>query len=370
MRSKEAINWVRSFKAGQRWLNSVLSSGIGSEGSEKVYARNLKIFCDIVKKNPDELIQERLEQLKSDNELDKYAAEEQLQAVYLKIKNAGKPGVARMVWMAVKSFYKHNRVPLQLQTPKWITVPPKPVTFEDFKLVYKAAAPNKKVWLAILKDTGMSREDAIRLTYGDIKEEFEAGHEFITLNVIRRKEAVRYTTFLGPDSVQAIKDWFKILEKKGVKITEKTPLITARNGKPLKNPEYLTNEIRRYSKKFGVIITPHRIRKMFATLMAMQGIHPVILKHWMGHKIFRTDVESRYILPPVPEQKRLYMQAYPAISISEAVKREKEKANLIEQLLAELGFDEKAARIVRKYNLTRSLSVGEIVALLQQLRTE
>ena len=88
----------------------------------------------------------------------------------------------------------------------------------------------------------------------------------------------------------------------------------------------------------------------------------------MGHKL--PDIESRYILPPVEAQLRLYMENYDAISILETIRKEKEKANLIEQLLMELGFDEKAARIVRKYNLTRSLSVGEIVGLLQQLRTE
>ena len=367
MRSEEIVAWVRSFKTGERWLNAILVRG-GSKATEKIYARQLYLFCQMVGKNPDELIKERQEQLKSDNEFEKYAAEEQLQAVYLKIKSTGKIQTAKHVFMVVRSFYKYNRVPLRVTSPRIVVAPPKPINLEIFKKFYINTTPQYRTWVAILKDSGISREDAVELRYKDIKEEFEAGKQFITLYIVRRKEGVQYTTFLGPDAVEALKNWFEILRQKGVKITDNTPLISTYKGTPV-SAHVLTTSIDRAAQKIGLKITPHRIRKMFATLMAMQGVHPVTLKHWMGHKI-GADVEAHYIIPPVPEQRRLYEQAYPAISISEAVKIEKEKANLIEQLLMELGFDEKAARIVRKYNLTRSLSVGEIVGLLQQLRTE
>jgi len=365
-KAEEVINWVRSFKSGNRWLNSVLASGNASEGTQRLYASNLKLYCELVGKNPDELIQERFKQLKSDYELEKFAAEEQLQAVFIKLRNQF-PGKAKNLLIAVRSFYKHNRCPLQLQMPKFIHEPWKPVTLEDLRKVYEHSDAQVKVYIAILKDTGMSRDDAVRLRYKDIKADFEAGKEFITLYVVRKKEAVRYNTFLGPDSVKALKLWFEYLQNKGKKITDETPLLTTRNLRPVL-PDYVTLTLLRAGRKIGKHIIPHGIRKLFETNLALRGIHPMILKHWMGHKL--PDIESRYILPPVEAQLRLYMENYDAISILETIRKEKEKANLIEQLLMELGFDEKAARIVRKYNLTRSLSVGEIVGLLQQLRTE
>jgi len=52
--------------------------------------------------------------------------------------------------------------------------------------------------------------------------------------------------------------------------------------------------------------------------MALAKVHPVILKYWMGHKVAtgKKDIEMRYIIPPMEEQRKLYREAYKQIDLS------------------------------------------------------
>jgi len=330
--------WVRSFETGRRWLDGVAADHSGSLQTEEQYARCLKLFCEWVGKNPDELIAEREEQIKSEDKRIQRKAEENLKAFCLYLKR--EKGISFDIFhSAVRSFYRYNYNPLMVRTPKTSFDTIKPVTIEDLRVVDMASDERRRFFIRFLKDSGMSREDAVEVTYGDIKSQFERGEQFIRINAKRRKEGINYETFIGPNTVDALKVYLRIRKNSGEKISDKTYLIATKRGKKM-SPTTLTIDLMRLGKKVGVELSPHRLRKFFETYLSLAKIHPTTLKYWMGHKL-SGDIEARYIIPPSPEQKNLYMEAYPKIDIvGEQLSEEERRIQATFDNLRLSGFSE------------------------------
>jgi integrase len=164
--------------------------------------------------------------------------------------------------------------------------------------------------VGVLKDSGISASDAVRLRVGDLEGYLE-GEEFCHVRLVRVKEHVAYDTFLGPDATLSLREWL------GGDATADTPVFTLAKPKgAAMGIEALRKYLKRLSMDVGVPLSTHRLRKYFATYMAMEIRHPVILKYWMGHKVAKGDVEARYVIPPLPEQMELYKKAYPAIRLA------------------------------------------------------
>jgi len=119
----------------------------------------------------------------------------------------------------------------------------------------------------------MSREDVVEVTYGNVRREFEAGEQYIQLDVLRRKENVHYVTFIGPNTVEALNNYLTLRRNSGEQITDNTPLFASLQGEKF-SAQRLSFILRRFGEKIGVKLSPHRLRKFFETYMATQGIHP------------------------------------------------------------------------------------------------
>jgi integrase len=168
--------------------------------------------------------------------------------------------------------------------------------------------------VGVLKDSGISASDAIRLRIGDLEGYLE-GEEYCHVRLVRVKEHVAYDTFLGPDATLSLREWL------GESASPETPVFgqAREKGAPM-SLQALRLYFLRLSREAQVALSTHRLRKYFATYMAMEVRHPVILKYWMGHRVARGDVEARYVIPPLPEQMELYKKAYPAIRLGQEEK--------------------------------------------------
>jgi hypothetical protein len=89
--------------------------------------------------------------------------------------------------------------------------------------------------------------------------------------------------------------------------------------------------------------------------MALVVRHPIILKYWMGHKIRRKsrDIEARYILPPTPEQLKLYQESYRNIDLTGGTLEERAKQAAKEQLEQMLTPEQKEFMTRAGIKLTR-----------------
>lgn len=309
---EEREKWIFSFESGKRWLNKVAADSSGSVATQRGYIRALWEFSEWVKKDPDAIIAERRTQLKSEEETTKMLYEEKVREYRIYLQRVRKIQ-ARAAITALVSFFKSNYADLKLKIPSDAYTPRKPSNLEQIRAADLSTSLHNRLIIRFLLDAGMSREDAVEVSYGDIREEYEKGLQFIHLEVIRRKENIRYDTFVGSNFLTVFRQYKQILEQKGVKFTDKTPLLAGLSGQKY-SPQLLTTLLNQLGKKLGFDLSPHRIRKLFETLLSMEKVHPLVLKFWMGHAI-GSDVESHYILPSVEEQRKIYSTAYSAINL-------------------------------------------------------
>lgn len=342
---------IEKYETVKRWINGVQADHIGSIYTERSYLRSLKRFVKWTKKNPDQLIKERKQQLKSEDQTVKRKAEETLRSfcLYLEKEKGLKRSSVISYHSALKSFYRYNYVPLQLRTPKKISVHGlTPHTHEEIKKLYNVANLRDRALLLCLAESGMSREDFVELTYGDVKEDYETEKETILLKVKRRKEGLAYHTFFGINATKTLRNYLEARKRKGEKFTKNTPLFKSTKGETTIKPNGLNYLLLRLGKKAGIHSTPHRFRKFFESHMGLTA-RSILVKYWMGHSL---GVESSYFIPSVEDQRKAYMEAYRKIDIfktemSEIERRKrqikdsakmlglgKEKLERLEQLLA------------------------------------
>src|SRR4030067_532329 len=92
------VQWILCYETGKVWYNKLLS-----EVTKIIYLARFKSYCDSVKKTPDELIELKIEGLKSINTPKEFQAET-LFETYLSTSHLT-PNMKDSVKTAVMSFY-------------------------------------------------------------------------------------------------------------------------------------------------------------------------------------------------------------------------------------------------------------------------
>lgn len=314
---KERVEWAYGFKASKTWLVAVKADKGGSEYTQSSYAATLFDFCEWLKKTPDQLITERKAELKSEDaqttentvrEFDTMLEEEKEDEKGNKYK-VTRTTIAKHC-AHLLSFYKYNGFPLKLKVPKHTMHVREPHTVEELKTLIQFADPRERAILLVIKDSGISREDVVKLKYGDIQQEFESGKDFIRVHLTRQKEQVEYDTFLGPNAVQALKIYLQERKSKDETINPDSPLLANIHGKPL-TPLALSMTFVRLSVQTGFNTSPHRLRKYFESHMGLSA-PSIMVKYWLGHSL---GAEKSYFMPSIEDQRRKYAEAYKELDI-------------------------------------------------------
>jgi site-specific recombinase XerD len=356
-RKEKALEWLKQFETGRRWISTVQAEKTGSLKTQLEYAYRLRKFCLHVNRNPDQLIEDRKNDLKAETEVEQRKTEELVRDFFNLQAEKSTRLSAKAYHGALRSFYKYNYMSLRMETPRARSRKIQPITLEEFKQIDAIANPRDRALLRFMKDSGLSTEDVVVFNYGDIKREFEEGNEFIHIRAVRQKTQVNYDTFIGPNAVEALRTYFQLRKANGETLNDKSPLFLShgkRKGKKRGDVERLDdNSVRtiftRLKNRIGIIVSPHRIRKLFASYMGLKVRHPAILKYWMGHSVETSDVEGRYVLPPLEEQRKLYMESYEQIDIRPKPSLTKDEARA--EAVATLP-DELLEPLAKKHGLT------------------
>jgi site-specific recombinase XerD len=324
VKSMKYVSWAHSFNASKRWLTAVKSDRTGSKYTENNYAASLYKFCAWANKNPDQLITERKQELK-DPETE-MKAEDKLReyCVYLEAQGKRRSTVATVAHAPIKSFYAYLNVPLKLRTPKFAVQPSTPHTTEEIKNLIQIGDVRERAIIMLLKDSGISREDIVKLRLEHIQTEYEQNKEIIHIRLTRQKEAIGYDTFIGKEAIEYLRVYLKYRAQRGEKITKDTPLIATPDGRPLSSPT-LSAIFLRLSAKAGFQTSPHKFRKFFESHLAIDA-PSIMVKYWMGHNL---GVEKSYFLPEIETQRTKYGECYKQIEIFKTEISEIEKQKQI-----------------------------------------
>lgn len=99
--TEETEAWIRRFESGKAWVDT-----IQSPDTKRVYLSRLRHYCEAVGKNPDELIELKVEGLKNINTPKEFQAERLLQNFLYSTDLTDSPKIA--IRTAVFSFYEAN----------------------------------------------------------------------------------------------------------------------------------------------------------------------------------------------------------------------------------------------------------------------
>lgn len=350
--AKKLIKFCESSAEGRHMLAKVCKT----TSTKIAYSMGCKFLSDYLSKTLSEIVSEyKVDVKKSQYEaFDKWEMIFDDFAIYLRDKLGYKSASVHLFHVGAKALINAN-VPrslrLQAKTPEVHSDEIPPITFEDLKQVYNMCNVRERAFIAFLKDSGISSADAVRLNIGDLKG-FDKNESWIHIRLIRKKEHVNYETFLGPNATAALRAYLKLRERRSEKITKETPIFITET-KPYKrlNAHALHTAFRRIKLKSGITISTHRLRKFFETYMALGVRHPIVLKYWMGHKVKSgRDIEAKYVIPPTPEQLKLYKETYEHIDFSP-------KPDAMEMIVAEIKVRTEKLTPERKRKLIKELSL-------------
>lgn len=297
----------------QRWLTFVAGGGIRSEATEVLYLHFLGKFCAFCKKTPDEIIAERLGQLKSSDEIERRKYEEKITAF---VENLEKDGIGRSSAVTghnvIKSFFKANYAALISKSPKsWSVKGPKKVpTHEELARMLRVSPKIRdRAVIMVFAHTGICLEDFLELlTFDVIREEFKKETRPLHLLMERQKIKKKYDTFLGDESIELLTEYL------GKELPD--------NNDPIFNDSRRTIQyiVERASirARLSPHVSPHGLRAFFSTYMSLSfhqssSQHIPLVDYWMGHE---QPYKGAYMIPPVDIQRQLYREHEWAVSLS------------------------------------------------------
>jgi integrase/recombinase XerD len=147
------------------------------------------------------------------------------------------------------------------------------LTAEQVQTVLAACAnPRDKAVILLMVDTGLRRSEVIALNWGDV--DMATGLARVT----RGKGGKARSVVIGVTTRRALLAYRRTLEG----VTDNAPLIQTREGGRFTG-DSLRQLFRRLSKKAGIYLSPHALRRTFVILSLRAGMDVLHLQALLGH---------------------------------------------------------------------------------------
>lgn len=222
--------WILQFNSGMAWFNK-----LNAENTKRTYLPNFKKYWDWAKKNPNELIQLKIEGLQSINTPKEFQAENLLETF---ISTAKYPlTVKDSIRTTVISFYKNNRRPLveimEVSTPESKKRCPK--TQDISELENELTTSRDKALLWFIASAPFRLETITKLKWKDLKPTNDKDVPYSMLIEAERLKGkgkgkykgLKQVGFLHNLASQKLESYRKELERKGYIISENDPIFIA-----------------------------------------------------------------------------------------------------------------------------------------------
>jgi len=299
---------LRKYDSVQKWL----------EGLKPDYQRKsleyFQKFLEYVKLNPDEMLQQRREDLRS-QDMEQQRRFERLAKTYYEgirteFQKQGKSESHAWNYLkSVMSFFSRNYMPLKYKK-KELKLPKRKlkrtgIVIADLKEAYTLLDVRERAIFTTLLQTGLSPIDLCNLNIEQIVNELD--NPPIYIEGYRTKTEVGYQTCIGEDSAIAIK---KYLILRGNPTTG--ALFLARTGERL-TPRFLREslepQVRKVIPKFQI----KDLRDVYHDALERADIPQNVRDRLFGHEIL-TSTRAYEFTPTTI--KEAYMKAYPFLTVN------------------------------------------------------
>lgn len=307
---------LKDAKLLQWFANSDLA-----ESTQRVYSMYMKLFCECVGKAPSELISEAIIEIKA-GKLPSERKEPEYFAKYkicLKNKNMS-PKSQSLAITCVRSFYRAYDIQLSAS----ITKIKKPMPLrqnmnflskDDIKkLITNCHSLRDRAIILCMVTSGMARQEIINLCMQDIV--FD-DNDIGTVSVRRQKSQTDYMTFISPEAVHALKNYFEErgrTDKQKIKGQDDFVFVTYDNATRIDKGTYgkifrtLAEELGYKNGDFQIKSKSHALRKFFASTLENSGMPKNKIDYMLGHTQNSSDLAYfRYDIDKLKEMYKTYL---------------------------------------------------------------
>jgi len=381
----------------KRWLDNFGES----ESTRHNALYSLARFCEYSQKNPEQLIDDRIRESKSEDLRERHQTEDLVKAFSKNIKGG------HTFASFVKSFFMANYLPLLVKIGKARSKREPSGYPDDSKLQALINTTSSKDVRAIeqfLIESGARIGSVLKLRYKNIKEDLESGKlpcKIVFPSAIT-KGSISYVGFIGEDAVNVLKDYLKwrstdrerkdrhgkIVVLKARPITDESYLFESRNDKPLSRNSMI-ERIQNFAYQAGLNQTrtglkqfhPHILRARAQTLIESCNVPLNWVDLMLGH-IPRGAQGQAYSRPSVEDLRTEYAKAYPKLRVFKTGIAAEDIEKVADLRYYKLWIEDSPLKDVspevliteQEKKLGRPITVMEKVALLrakyEELRTE
>ncbi len=326
----------------KKWLSTV------KESSRRDYKTAMRLYMEFTGLNPTQVIDEA-EEDRGKPRRGQGKPEQRLADFYNYLlndyekhpmgmrKGSGNKGVsksrARNCITSLRSFYRRNGFPIMTKSPKAapkkenkkLSLSPKEVKL----LADHAPTLRDRAIILMIFQGGFDVSTLCSLNYGDISRELRDEKVPMLIQVVREKEEIEYFTFVGQDTIEALKAYLNDRRKKGNDLKPNSPLFVKEGAKKLSNERITTNLIQNMLKdtalRSGIIneedlehadmnpCRPHALRSAFSTILRLNAFDSLLVEFMQGHTI---PYNGAYLIPPEEKVRQMYAEVEPQLSIS------------------------------------------------------
>ena len=307
---------LKDAKLLQWFANSDLA-----ESTQRVYSMYMKMFCECVDKTPSELISDAIIEIKAGKlpserkELEYFAKYK----VCLKNKTMS-PKAQSLAITCVRSFFRAYDIWLSVS----ITRIKKPMplrqnmnflTKDDIiNLITNCHSLRDRAIILSMVTSGMARQEIINLRMRDLT--FDDNNIGI-VSVRRQKSQTHYTTFISPEAVQALRNYFEErgrIDKQKIKGQNDFVFVTYDNATRIDKTTFgklfrtLAAQLGYKNGDYQIKSKSHALRKFFASTLENSGMPKNKIDFMLGHTPTSSDLEYfRYDIDKLKEMYKMFL---------------------------------------------------------------
>ena len=286
----------------------------------------LQKFCEFTGMKPDQLVDERIEEMASIDRKKRGQSKRMLNRFYNEYKNRSQPG-ACVAFTALKSFYRANDAAVNVKTPVAAVVRERTSipTQEQIRKMADLCSLRDRALIVFMAETGMRISEILGLKQKHLGPEFKASEGICAVYppIKSGRKSSPLVTFICSDTVDLLQKYFEARQREGEVITGESYLFVSSRG----TGSQLTRVgaykiILKAGVRSGLITEKqgvkafhsHCFRKRVQTILEGSGIPLNWVDYLLGHKP-RGAQASAYSLPTDRQLNEEYQKAVQKLQI-------------------------------------------------------
>ena len=301
---------IYSKTALEYWQSEI---ALKATGTQTNYKRYFQDFLNFIAMNADQVLTQRIQDNTSTDQIIRHRFESLFKEYLADCKNRGyQNGTLQSIYASIRSFFEYHYYPLQMRKKDYPKSTANGVRRASKKAIIEILEENNTSLTAKIltaNDTGLGASDIVALNCDIILD--NPNKDFIMITAKRIKTGDIIKTFLGEESIQALKKYLE-LRRKGTRdtkpetITRESPLFITHKQTRLPRCQLSNNIMQAFNRHGEKCMSAHSLRKKLQTDLEKGQMPTTWIDQILGHQLINS--RDAYSLPTDEELQEAYNQ--------------------------------------------------------------